>query len=168
MPPRFALPLPPFCMFPALSSPSRPCSADESVPPRAVADTRWPTLPWAFVPLQGPSRSDLLLQVQPLRRARICNREATDSGVRVRPGVPLVAAIPRGLEPKSNARAVLDGVSRASRQAASSLTPGGPCPFWERVESMSPSSSTGPYAAPACSPEGANRCACAEAQPLLS
>jgi hypothetical protein len=42
------LPHLPFCAHPAASSPSRLCSVDESVPSTAVADARWPTLPWAF------------------------------------------------------------------------------------------------------------------------
>jgi len=91
-----------------------------------------------------PFRPCLLLQA---RSPRLCpSFDAVRHRVRevAHSGVPLVAAIPRGLEPMSTANAVFMGRHVHRGQAASSLTPGGHCTLCRAlVESMSPSHSTG-------------------------
>jgi len=91
-PPGLALPHPPFCALPAVSSPSRLCSADESVPPCAVAVVRWPTLPWAFL---SPSRS-FARDTTGLRRCLAMNgRSASAAPCPFRSGLLLQARPPR-------------------------------------------------------------------------
>ena len=125
-----------------------------------------------FVPLQDPSSANHLLAsvsrderpvrlrgsvsvptvpapasttAAPFSRARC--RKASIREV-AHSGVPLVAAIPRGLEPMRTANAASMGRHVHRGRAASSLTPGGHCTLCRaRVESMSPSRSTGLSAA---------------------
>ena len=144
------MPLPPFCAPPASSSPSRLCSVDESVPSHVVADTGWPTLPWAFlIPSKilrsrftgfrrclwmdvrsasaapCPSRSCLLQQARSPRpfpnTDTVRHRDREYASLRCPPR----RRDPSRYEPPSTANAVLVGRHVHRGQAASSLTPGG-------------------------------------------
>lgn len=80
--------------------------------------------------------------------------EASGSGVRVSPVSPRCRD-PARLDPASTANAALVGRHVLRGQAALSLTPGGHCTlFRARVESMSPSRSTGLSVAAFRWPEG--------------
>ena len=166
------MPLPPFCATPASSSPSRLCSVVESVPSTAVSASRWPTLPWAFDPLQDPSferyrlspmnldgrpvrfRGSVSVPIVPASTSAIAaplsehrRREASRSGVRVAPVSP---SSPRSLAVRAaeHSKRRARGASRASRASRIVTDAGRPCiPRGVRVESMLPSPSTGPSAA---------------------
>lgn len=121
-PPGFALPLPPFCAPPASKLDSKALLCGESVPRRAVSDATWayPPLgfcvPFKILTLARPGRMPLSHDGRPDRfrgavsvptipaptgvaAAPLSNGPVRAVGRSRRSGVPLVAAIPRGLEP---------------------------------------------------------------------
>jgi len=120
-PPGFALPLPPFCAPPASKLDFKALLCGESVPRRAVSDATWayPPLgfcvPFKILTLARPGRMPLSHDGRPdrFRGAVSVPTTPAPTGVAAAPrsngpvravgrsrrsGVPLVAAIPRGLE----------------------------------------------------------------------
>jgi hypothetical protein len=133
-PPGFALPLPPFCAPPASKLDSKALLCGESVPRHAVSDATWayPPLgfyvPFKILALALPGRMPVSRDGRPDRlrgavsvptvpaptgaaAAPLSNLPVRAVGRSRRSGVPLVAAIPRGLEPTHAATPLAWGVT---------------------------------------------------------